>query len=182
MNQSDAFAEKYAAALADQRDEKDYHFRNDPYSPIPWEEREAFKGLSYFPPNLDLRLTIPLEREAPEPIQFQTTTGAMRHYDRIGTLGFTVEGEAVTLALYEAEPGEFFLPFRDATSGTETYGAGRYLEPIEIERGTFLVDFNLAYSPYCAYAEEYSCPLPPIENWLKVPIRAGETVEIEAEL
>lgn len=173
---NNTFAERYAAALAEQRDEKDYHFRNDPYSPIPWEEREGFKGLVYYPPNLELRLTLPLEREAAEPMEFQTSTGAVRHYNRIGTLSFTVEGEAVTLALYEGEEGEFFLPFRDATSGTETYGAGRYLEPIEMEPGSFLVDFNLNYNPYCAYSEDYSCPLPPIENWLKVPIRAGEKI------
>jgi uncharacterized protein (DUF1684 family) len=176
MNESQAFATKYAAALADQREEKDYHFRHDPYSPIPWEEREGFTGLVYYPPSIDLRLTLPLDRESAEPIQFQTSTGDVRHYNRIGTIAFSVEGTATTLALYEGEPGEFFLPFRDATSGTETYGAGRYLEPIEIERGTFLVDFNLAYNPYCAYSEDYSCPLPPIENWLKVPIRAGEKV------
>lgn len=174
MNQKRDFVEQYAAALGEQREDKDYHFRHDPYSPIPWEEREAFGGLVYYPPNLELRLTLVLEREPSEPIQFQTSTGDVRHYKRLGTVAFDVEGEATTVAIYEGEPGEFFLPFRDATSGTETYGAGRYLEPIEIERGTFLVDFNLAYNPYCAYSEEYSCPLPPIENWLKVPIRAGE--------
>ncbi len=174
MNQD--FAAKYVAALAEQRDDKDHHFRHDPYSPIPWEVRGTFSGLVYYPPTLELRLTLPLDREPAEPIQFQTSTGDVRSYNRIGTVSFDVQGEAAALAIYEGEPGEFFLPFRDATSGTETYGAGRYLEPIEVERGRFLVDFNLAYNPYCAYSEEYSCPLPPIENWLKVPIRAGEKV------
>lgn len=174
MSNTVSFEEQYAAALADQREDKDFHFRHDPYSPIPWEQREAFGGLHYYPPALALRFTLPLEAEAREPIQFQTTTGEMRHYDRLGTVAFTIEGVSTSLAIYEGEPGEFFLPFRDKTSGEETYGAGRYLEPIEIEKGTFLVDFNLAYSPYCAYSEEFSCPLPPIENWLKVPIRAGE--------
>jgi uncharacterized protein (DUF1684 family) len=168
------FAARYAAALTEQREDKDYQFRNDPYSPIPWEQRTSFTGLLYYPPDVALRFTLPLDREESEPIQFQTSTGDMRHYDRIGTVAFTVDGVDTSLALYEGEPGEFFLPFRDATSGTETYGAGRYLEPIEIEKGTFLIDFNLAYNPYCAYSEEFSCPLPPIENWLKVPIRAGE--------
>ncbi len=70
--------------------------------------------------------------------------------------------------------GELFLPLRDATSGEETYGAGRYLEPQPAAEGWVLMDFNCLYSPYCAYNEAWSCPLPPRENWLSVPIRAGE--------
>jgi uncharacterized protein (DUF1684 family) len=72
------------------------------------------------------------------------------------------------------EDDELFLPMRDATSGQETYGAGRYLEPELIAQGTVDVDFNYLYNPFCAYNPGYSCPLPPTENWLKVPIRAGE--------
>jgi len=67
-----------------------------------------------------------------------------------------------------------FIPFKDATSGKETYGAARYLEIEETEVGIFLVDFNKAYNPYCAYSEAYSCPFPPRENWLEVAIKAGE--------
>ena len=70
---------------------------------------------------------------------------------------------------------ELFVPFRDATSGKETYGAGRYLE-VESPGpdGRVRVDFNAAYNPYCAYNPDWSCPIPPGENWLSVPIRAGE--------
>ncbi|MFN2197412.1 MAG: DUF1684 domain-containing protein, partial [Anaerolineales bacterium] len=64
----------------------------------------------------------------------------------------------------------------DALAGQETYGAGRYLEPEELEDGRFLIDFNLAYNPYCAYNENWSCPLTPFENRLKVPVRAGEKI------
>jgi uncharacterized protein (DUF1684 family) len=174
MSDEEAYENRYVAALAEMREEKDHQFRHDPYSPVPWEQRDAFPGLSYYPPALDLRLVLPLECEPEEPVEFQTSTGDMRLYQRIGTFAFEVDGATASLALYEGEPGEYFLPFRDATSGKETYGAGRYLEPIEVEKGTFLVDFNLAYNPYCAHSEEFSCPLPPIENWLKVPIRAGE--------
>ena len=86
-----------------------------------------------------------------------------------------LEGEPAALAVYRSpHHDELFLPFRDATSGRETYGAGRYLEPAKLAGGRLLVDFNLAYNPYCAYSEEYSCPLPPFENHLKVAIRAGE--------
>jgi uncharacterized protein (DUF1684 family) len=62
----------------------------------------------------------------------------------------------------------------DSLANTETYGAGRYLEPERLENGKYLVDFNLAYNPYCAYNDRYSCPLTPFENQIKVPIRAGE--------
>jgi uncharacterized protein (DUF1684 family) len=67
-----------------------------------------------------------------------------------------------------------FLPFADALAGVETYGAGRYLEPEPVGDGQFVVDFNLAYNPYCAYNDDWSCPITPRENRLTVPIRAGE--------
>jgi len=70
-----------------------------------------------------------------------------------------------------------FLPFRDATSGVETYGAGRYLDVDPEPAGTVVVDFNMAYNPFCAYDDASSCALPPYENWLPVPIRAGERHE-----
>jgi uncharacterized protein (DUF1684 family) len=84
-----------------------------------------------------------------------------------------VEGQPVELTLYKDSHG-FFLPFVDSLAGKETYGAGRYLEPEALGEGKFLVDFNLAYNPWCAYSPMYSCPLPPDENRLTVPIRAGE--------
>ncbi len=167
--------DSYIAALEEQREEKDHHFAHDPYSPLPYAERKGFKGLNYFPPAPDYQFTLSLQRAEPEALTFQTSTGDEQAYNRVGTIEFEVEGEPATLAVYESvEHGDLFLPFRDATSGKESYGAGRYLEPIELEAEQLLVDFNLAYNPYCAYSPDFSCPLPPIENWLKVPIRAGE--------
>lgn len=166
--------EAYEQVLLAQREEKDHYFGLDPYSPIPHEDREGWEGLDYYPPALAYQFTLPIQREEPAPLTFQTSTGDQREYTRIGTLQFEVDGQPAQLALYEAEEGEYFLPFRDATSGNETYGAGRYLEPIPLGEGRVLLDFNLAYNPFCAYSPEYSCPLPPIENWLKLPIRAGE--------
>jgi uncharacterized protein (DUF1684 family) len=84
-----------------------------------------------------------------------------------------VEGQEAQLTIYQNENG-YFLPFVDALAGKETYPAGRYLEPEELYGNHFLVDFNLAYNPYCAYNEMWSCPITPAENRLKVPIRAGE--------
>ncbi|NIW46752.1 MAG: DUF1684 domain-containing protein, partial [Gammaproteobacteria bacterium] len=94
-------------------------------------------------------------------------------YQRFGTFDFEVEGEKATLTIYMNQHG-FFLPFVDSLANEETYGAGRYLEPEPQPGGRFLIDFNLAYNPYCAYNERWSCPLTPWENRLKVPIRAGE--------
>jgi uncharacterized protein (DUF1684 family) len=84
-----------------------------------------------------------------------------------------VDGQEAELTIYETEQG-YFLPFVDSLAGTETYPAGRYLDPEPLTGNRFLVDFNLAYNPYCAYNEAWSCPLTPFENRLKVPIRAGE--------
>lgn len=107
-------------------------------------------------------------------ITLDTSTGETRVFRRAGFLNFPVDGKPAKLTLFVDSNG-YFLPFRDATSGTETYGAGRYLEPEE-SGGKIRVDFNYAYNPYCAYSEHFSCPLPPRENWLTVAIRAGEKV------
>ena len=78
------------------------------------------------------------------------------------------------LALLATGHNGYFLPFRDATSGNETYGACRYLDLEPAPDGSVTVDFNYAYAPFCAYNDAYSCALPPQENWLEVPVRAGE--------
>ncbi len=87
---------------------------------------------------------------------------------------FEVDGEPVSLALYDTGHPGYFLPFRDRTSGSETYGAGRYLDIEPSDDGTATIDFNEAYNPFCAYNDAYACPLPPPENWLQVRIEAGE--------
>ncbi len=156
------------------RREKDSFFRSHPQSPLTPEQKRHFKGLTYFPENPDLELVADVD-EFPEKrtIQMQTSTGDVQSYQRYGRFTFTVEGQEAGLTLYSNQHG-FFLPFADSLAGEETYGAGRYLEPERQRDGKFRVDFNLAYNPYCAYNENYSCPLTPAENRLKVPIRAGE--------
>ncbi len=158
------------------RREKDAFFRSHPQSPLTPEQKRHFKGLTYFPENPDLDLTVEVE-EFPEKkaIQMQTSTGHVQSYQRFGRFKFTVDGQEAWLVLYSGDHG-FFLPFADSLAGMETYGAGRYLEPERQRDGKFRVDFNLAYNPYCAYNENYSCPLTPAENRLKGPIRAGEKV------
>ena len=159
--------------LAEFRKRKDEFFKTGDHSPLPTGELESFKGLKYYPENPDFRFEVPLERVPEEDLEFETSTGEKKSYKKIGKLKFKVGGEPAELTLYQADSGSYFLPFRDATSGKETYGAGRYLE-VKEKDGKFELDFNYAYNPYCAYSPDYSCPLPPPENWLKVPVEAGE--------
>ena len=156
------------------RKEKDDFFKNSPHSPLMPEQQADFEGLNYFPENLELRLELAVDRfSEQEQIQLQTTTGDVQLYRRYGRLRFSVDGEPAELTLYESEHG-YFLPFTDSLAGEETYPAGRYLDPPRMADGRFEIDFNLAYNPYCAYNERWSCPITPAENRLKVPIRAGE--------
>lgn len=142
-------------------------------SPLDSRDRATFNGLKYFPENRELAFNLRLDAEVPhDPVVMETSTGRRRNYQRAGRIRFPVDGQTIVLSVYEDESG-YFLPFRDATSGQESYPAGRYLEPAMVE-DELHVDFNYAYNPYCAYSPRYSCPLPPSENWFKVPIRAGE--------
>jgi uncharacterized protein (DUF1684 family) len=153
---------------------KDEFFESDHHSPLTADQKDQFEGLRYFDENPALRFELEIEPLDPsEQVQIQTNTGDVQTYDRYGRIEFEVEGELAQLTLYRNEHG-FFLPFADALAGQETYGAGRYLEPEDIGEGKILLDFNLAYNPYCAYNEKWSCPLTPAENRLKVAIRAGE--------
>ena len=168
-------AEVYRAGIEAQRAEKDHFFKHSPYSPFT--ERSNFSGLNYYPPNPAFRYELPLQKvDDPNLLTLQTNTGDEQNFHRLGTVSFEVDGETAQLAVYRSvDHGGLFVPFRDATSGHETYGAGRYLEPEAWGNDILLVDFNLAYNPYCAYSQDYSCPLPPFENHLTtVSIRAGE--------
>ena len=121
-----------------------------------------------------------LEHEEKEQLTVATSTEGEREYLRWGEFQFTLDGEQVTIQAYKSDPNEdrLWVPFRDATNGDETYGAGRYLdlerEEHHTKDGEWILDFNEAYNPTCAYNDRYECPLPPTENWLDAPIKAGE--------
>ncbi|NLF66641.1 MAG: DUF1684 domain-containing protein [Chloroflexi bacterium] len=173
---------QYAARLAHFRAEIDEMLGMHPQSPLDPLQQEVFEGLDYYDADASYRFTGEVERFGDdEPlVEMQTSTGDTRYYRRWGRFTFEVDGEETSVVIYQDPTyGDFFLPFKDATNGAETYGAGRYLDnhrpglrPLGDNR--IEIDFNYAYNPYCAYNEDYSCPLPPRENWLKVPIRAGE--------
>jgi uncharacterized protein (DUF1684 family) len=164
-----------------ERAAKDEAFRSGTNSPIPEEDRSSFQGLEYYPANLDLRFSLRLNRYSrPKQIRLATNTGEIRSGLRYGYFEFTVENQTCRLQVYrlddvtENNGPNLFIPFRDATSGDETYGPCRYIDLKENTAGIYELDFNRAYNPYCAFNNKYSCPLPPPENVLSVPIRAGE--------
>jgi hypothetical protein len=158
------------------RAQKDSFFKEYAASPLKEEQKAKFTGLNYYVamPSLDLVVEVePFEKQ--DDVQIQTTSGETRWYRRYGQFTFKVGGEEARLTIFQTPHG-YFLPFVDTSAGSETYPAGRYLEPVEREDGTFHVDFNQAYNPYCAYTDGYSCPITPAENRLKVAIRAGEKI------
>jgi hypothetical protein len=168
----------HMSELTDFREAKDQFFAQDLHSPLTRAQRRKFRGLDYFPENPHLRFLVKiielLDRDRVV-IELTTSTGGSNAYRRWGTFTFAVDGGSATLTVYKGlDNGELFLPFADATSGHESYGAGRYLDLSPLEDGRYLVDFNYSYNPYCAYNPNWSCPVPPAENRLRVPVRAGE--------
>jgi uncharacterized protein (DUF1684 family) len=161
------------------RAEKDALFRAHPQSPIPSAEREAFTGLPYWPFDPSMRVvatfTAAETNEAPKQAV---------EFTRIGELHFTLKGISVMLPAFwiEGYAGGLFVPFKDATSGQETYGGGRYLLDTiksadfgsDASNTTLTLDFNYAYHPSCAYDPVWVCPLAPPDSRLSIPIHAGE--------
>lgn len=163
------------------REAKVEYFGDSPHSPLPPEMRGGeFPGLSYFEPDPAYRLVLPLhEHDEKETVTVETTADGEQTYRRWGEFRFELDDETVTLQAYRPTDGSdrFWVPFRDETNGEETYDAGRYLdlEPDAHEvDGEWVLDFNRAYNPTCAYNDAYECPLIPMANWLDVRIEAGE--------
>ncbi|MCD6496828.1 MAG: DUF1684 domain-containing protein [Deltaproteobacteria bacterium] len=172
--------DRWRSELEEFRREKDGFLRRSPSSPIPREHGSRFKGLAYYPADIRYYFEVELHRFGrPESIEIQDTGGNLRKFLIWGEFRFEVDGRDCVLHAYKSSPREsnFFVPFRDTTSGKETYGAGRYMDLYEERDRTnwgWVLDFNLAYNPYCAYSPHYVCPFVPPENWLDVAIRAGE--------
>ncbi|MBM4168091.1 MAG: DUF1684 domain-containing protein [Ignavibacteria bacterium] len=148
----------------------------DPESP----RFKEYKGLSYFPIDLSYRFVLPLiPNPTSDTVIILSTRGNQRRALRAGWFEFTVDRKKARLEVSRLlEPGVgdqgYSIFFRDATSGEETYELGRYLDVEALPDGRFVVDFNRAYNPACAFSEHYNCPIPPAANNLSIPIRAGE--------
>ena len=165
---------------------RDELFRTHPQSPI--EDRESFAGLDYFDPDPEYRVTARMEEADGGDLLIDTggEDGTIR-YRRAGRLRFSLGGQECSLLVLSllAYGGGLFVPFKDGTSGKETYGGGRYLFDtvkntdglvLEVAPGSneVVLDFNFAYNPSCAYSPRWACPLAPPENALPVAVRAGE--------
>lgn len=157
---------------------KDEFFRTSGDSPFSEEQRRTFRGLSYFPDNPSYTFVVdPQELDEPGLVELPTSTGGLARYERWAKVRLSIDAHPVEFTIFrDPGNGSLFLPFQDGLRGRETYGAGRYLEPELRPDGRVLIDFNYAYNPYCAYSDEWSCPLPPAENRTDVPIPAGERI------
>lgn len=161
-------------------------YANPETTPLNEEERARFKGLEFYP--IDKQYTVEASFSPVingETVTFATSANKTKQYQVAGTITFTINDTPCQLTLYSSPSmdDELFLPFRDATSGISSYGAGRYINisRTQIRQGKLILDFNLAYNPYCAYSEQYNCPIPPIENTLPVAIKAGAKYEHHSE-
>lgn len=164
------------SAVEKWRQDKDDHLATSRDSPFYW--ADEFTGLSYYPEDPAYRVTAKVERAVePEQVTLATSSGEDKQFVRFGVASFELHGSPLQLTLFTTfdapEGPRLFVPFQDATSGSETYGAGRYLD-LRLDDDGLTIDFNYAYHPYCAYSDGYRCPFPPAENRLSVKVRAGE--------
>jgi uncharacterized protein (DUF1684 family) len=172
---------KWKTEMERARVNKDSFFAQQWQSPIPPQDRSRFKGLEYYPPDPSYRFELELhEHPEKQAVRMAYTKGNEQDFLCWGEFRFKAGGKEQILQAYKRSRGEemLFVPFKDVTSGKETYGAGRYLdldpEGDRTADGKWILDFNQAYNPWCAYSESYTCPFVPVENWLEAPIYAGE--------
>jgi len=157
---------------------RDELFRAHPQSPLPPEAREGFAGLPYFAYDPSRRVLAEVEPAEPELREIAGSAGSVTRFRRFATARFA--GRALELYWLEGYGGGVFLPFRDTTSGQETYGGARYLldtvkgADLGEEEARLVLDFNFAYNPSCAYDPRWACPLSPPANRLGFEVRAGE--------
>jgi len=160
-------------ALLAERIERDSFLCEHYASPIPEEIRSAYEGADYFDPDGRLAFSGAFAPSVAT-ISVPSSSGLASGYRCVGNVRIAVGGHDYDLTVLDDGDGGTFLPFGDATNGQSTYGGGRYVAVDLHDDGTATVDFNRAVNPYCAYDEEYSCPLPPPGNSLAMPIEAGE--------
>lgn len=157
-------------------------FKDASKSPLKKKDRKDFKGLDFFEFDSTYVVQATFKRATEEkPFKMKTTTDRLPEYIKYGEITFNLKSETFILNVYQnqdlmKEEGfedYLFLPFLDDTNGDESYGGGRYID-LRFPQGDIMtIDFNTAYNPYCAYNEEYSCPIVPRENYVELEVRAG---------
>ncbi len=177
-------ANTYIERMQAKRTQKDAYFRDstdtdNPFVTLRMDQRQALLPLSYFPVNPQYSVPASLNVAGEQPVyDMPTSTGTQRKMRKVGTLEFTLNGAPLTLGAFvpasEPDLKSLFVPFSDLTTGVSTYEAGRYLDIDRTMTGLYVIDFNNAYNPYCAYNPTYECPFPPPSNRMKVAIEAGE--------
>lgn len=174
--------EAHAKQITALQAELNAEYRDPKQSPLPPAALRKFKALPFFQIDYRYYVTATFERDsASAPFRMPTTRPREAMYRRYGELRFTLDGQPHRLTVYQSldllkKPGYedyLFVPFTDATNGHQSYGGGRYLD-LRLPLGPEVqLDFNRAYNPYCAYSDQYACPIPPSENRLPVAIKAG---------
>lgn len=165
--------------LLEFRGERNEAWRNDQGSPLTDEQKKEFKGLNYFPPNPNLSFKLDLDKNVEDvgkEVVIKTTGGYKQIYLKAGKVRFNVGNQDVEALVFEdpeQEQFQYYLLFRDQTTGGQTYKNGRMLQ-VPKRGDKLLIDFNYAYNPYSAYNDNWDCPITPEENVLPVEIRAGE--------
>jgi len=166
----------YDAKINENRVKKNDFFKNSSYSPLTEEQKKNFKELQYFDVNSDYSYKVKLNLfSLQEKVKIMTSKGEVQNYIKHGYIAFEVNSAKCMLTVYKQPTSSYlFVPFKDKTSGKKTYGAGRYVELEHISETEYILDFNNAYNPYCAYNDQWICPLTPHENSLKIEILVGE--------
>ena len=177
-----SFAQDFAKQTENFREKYKREFTKTADSPL---KKEDLKYLRFYDPDSSFRVHATFTRvRNSQSFEMPTYSGTKKTFVKYGKVRFRLNGKKQTLTIYRSLSLQtlpqyrdyLFLPFKDKTSGNDTYGGGRYidLKTSDVKDGAFLLDFNKAYNPYCAYSEGYNCPIPPKENSLVVPIEAGE--------
>lgn len=165
------------------REEQEAKFTDPKDSPLDKKLRKKFKGLNYYPIDLNYRVKAKfVKTENPVLFRMKTTTARLPEYQKFGELHFEIDGEARVLEVYQSPEiiqkagfeDYLFVPFTDETNGIDTYEVGRYIDFRVPKSENVTLDFNQSYNPYCSYGSAYSCPIPPAVNHLSLKVQAGE--------
>jgi hypothetical protein len=159
--------------LLHERSERDRFLLEHYSSPLPEEHQATFEGLDYFSPDTAWELTGEYQPTAPLKIPVPSSAGSESPYTMLGVVTISIGESVYRLTVLDDGDGGAFIPFKDGTSGAESYGGGRYVGVPAETSGTVTIDFNKAQNPWCVYDEEFTCPLPSTENWIAERIPAG---------